>query len=222
MFGTRCNVIAIYWLVCLSILVGSAPAMHAQTLEHIREFWDFTPDVQFLPGGYVLEAYDGKPRYFIYKDSKFERLQGALPPLLKNWTAFDWSVDYDDQINVISTLPKELRAVLPKRARVKKFLQLDGPDGKSWVALTCYTHKTWGGGINDKDIFLTAALETNPTHPQAKYRKLWTRKLDEQSNYGDFQYQSIPGAGKFVVLYTTGVGGDAVTYSVDVYRLKGM
>ena len=47
---------------------------------------------------------------YIYKNSKFERLQGALPPLLKDWTSFDWSVDYDDQINVISTLPEELRA----------------------------------------------------------------------------------------------------------------
>ena len=90
------------------------------------------------------------------------------------------------------------------------------------MALICYTRKTWGGGINDKNIFLTAALETNPTDLQSKYRKLWTRKLDEQSNYGDFQYHSISGVGKFIVLYTTGVGGDAVTYSVDVYRLKGM
>lgn len=210
------------WIACCMSLLISAPSARAQTLEHIREFWDFTPDVQFLPGGYVLEAYDGKPKYFIYKNSRFEPLQGALPPLLKDWTSFDWSVDYDDQINVISTLPEELRAVLPKRARVKKFLQLDGPDGKSQVALICYTRKAWGGGINDKSIFLTAALETNPTDLQSKYRKLWTRKLDEQSNYGDFQYHSIPGVGKFIVLYTTGVGGDAVTYSVDVYRLKGM
>ena len=210
------------WMAFFVSLLFSASSIHGQTLEHIREFWDFTPDVQFLPGGYILEAYDGKPKYFIYKNSKFERLQGQIPSLLKDWTSFDWSVDYDDQINVIRTLPEELRIVLPRRARVKKFLQLDGPNGKSEMALICYTRKTWGGGINDKDIFLTAALNANPTDLQAKYRKLWTRKLDEQSNYGDFQYQTIPGVAKFVVLYTTGVGGDAVTYSVDVYRLKGM
>lgn len=199
-------------------------AFHAQTLEHVREFWDFTGYVQFLPGGYVLEAYDGKPRYFIYKNSGFERLRGSIsiPASLKDWTSFDWNVDYDDQINVIRKLPEDLRAVLPRRARVKKFLQLDGPDSKSQVALICYTRKTSGGGINDQDIFLAAALEANPADIQSKYHKLWRRKLGEQSNYGDLQYHSIPGVGKFVVLYTTGVGGDAVTYSVDVYRLKGM
>jgi len=71
----------------------------------------FSGDVQFLPGGYVIEGDDGKTKKsYIYKNSKFERLQGALPPLLKDWASFDWSVDYDDQINVISTLPEELRA----------------------------------------------------------------------------------------------------------------
>lgn len=209
-------------LGCFTALLFPLSVSYAQTLEHVREFWDFSGDVQFLPGGYVTEGDEEKIKTYIFKNSKFERLQGALPPLLKDWTSFDWSVDYDDQINVIGTLPEELRAVLPRRARVKKFLQLDSPNGKSEVALICYTRKTWGGGINDKDIFLTAALNANPTDLQGKYRKLWTRKLDEQSNYGDFQYQTIPGVGKFVVLYTTGVGGDAVTYSVDVYRLKGM
>ena len=219
---TKGSVIAI-WIICFATWLIS-PLAQAQTLEHVREFWDFTGYVQFLPGGYVLEAYDGKPRYFIYKNSRFERLRGSIsiPASLKDWTSFDWSVDYDDQINVIRKLPEEIRAVLAKRARVKKFLRLDSADGKGWLALICYTRKTWGGGINGKDIFVTAAVNSDRTDLRSKYRKLWTRKLDEQSNYGDFQYHDIPGMGKFVVLYTTGVGGDAVTFSLDVYRLKGM
>lgn len=210
---------ALIGVICWVLLPVVPSIIHAQTLEHVRMFSGFTGDIQFLPGGYVTAGEDGKTKAYLYKNSEFEPLEGEIPSWLKGWISFDWSVDDDDQINVIDTLPVELKAALPKLARVKKFLEIAGPDGKRYVALICYTRRLRIKGSNTKGIYLTAALNTNLTDYRLEYHKLWTRKLMSKVNYGDFQYQTVPGGGKFVVLYTT---GDTIKYQLEVYRLKGM
>ncbi|HEY6352001.1 MAG TPA: hypothetical protein VI636_21610 [Candidatus Angelobacter sp.] len=55
-------------LISFTALLFPSVVSHAQTLEHVRMFWDFTPDVQFLPGGYIIEGDDGKAiKTYIYK-----------------------------------------------------------------------------------------------------------------------------------------------------------
>jgi len=207
------------WVLLALLSCGSVA--RAQTLDHVGSFWGFT-DVQFLPGGYVEENSDGNVKHYLYKNSKFESFRGELPALLKEWSSFDWMTDYLDQVDASGTLEANLRALLPKGARVKKDLDIMIPGKKSSLVLICYTRRLRIEGPNTTDIFVTAALNTNPYDTRSGYQKLWTRKLVSESHYGDFQYQVVPGLGSFFLLYSQVTGGDAVNNQLDVYRMKAL
>ncbi|HEY6967726.1 MAG TPA: hypothetical protein VJA94_00740 [Candidatus Angelobacter sp.] len=203
-----CIAVCVVWFL--------AATANAQTIEHVQEFWAFT-DVQFLPGGYVVKDDGGQIERYVYKDSKFVRFKEEIPSLVKGWIAFAGNADYLDQFDVRVQLPLGLTAILPKRAKVKKYFEI-GPD----VALVCYTRKLNIEGSNTNDVFLIAAPDTKPGDSRAEYRRLWTRKLKAETNYGDLQYQSVSGVGDFLLLYTEDVAGDAVGHQLDVYRLRGI
>ena len=208
------------FVACLALLVVANA--DAQTLEHVQEFWDFTGDVQFFPGGYVSGNPYGGDGLYVYRNSKFEPLKGEIPPLLKGWSSFDWVVDYLDQVDRSETLAADLRALLPRRTKVKKVHKIFLPGDKNELALICFTRRLQIAGPDAADIFVTAALNPNPNDNRSEYHKLWSRRLTHNSSYGDFQYQVIPGAGKFILLYSSVTGGDAVEHHLDVYRLRGI
>lgn len=191
----------------------------AQTLEHVGSFWSFL-DVQFLPGGYVEEDVDGQNQYYLYRHSKFEPFKGEIPALIKNWSSFDGHADYLDQVDASGSLGADLKALLPTRAKVKKFHEIMLPGNKSSLALICYTRTLRIEGANPTDIFVIAAVNANPYDTRSQYQKLWTKRLVSQSSYGDFQYQVVSGAGTFFLLYSEVTGGDAIEIQLDVYRMR--
>lgn len=210
-------------LVYLLVLAAtfSTACASAQTLEHVQQFWAFN-GVEFLPGGYVEEASDETVTRYRYNGTKFEPYQGELPSLIQDWMAFDWDVDYLDQVDVSHKLNSNLGSFLPKRAKVKKVYEIELPGKKSDLALICYTRQLRIEGSNTQAIYVIAAVNTNPSDSRSQYRKLWTRKLRSQTNYGAFQYQSISGLGAFFLLYTQDAAGDAVNTFLDVYRMRAL
>lgn len=204
---------------CLVLfLVASCPA---QTVEYVREFLSQT-GVQFLPGGYVVGDDEPDVGPYVFQGSKFVRFKGELPALAKDWNAYDGDADYQNQTNKKEYLPDNSADLLPRWARVKKFFIFDIPGTTSSLLLICYTRELRIEGSNTQDIYLTTALNTNPRDLRSRYRKLRTRKLQSTTNYGDLQHQVVPGAGNFLLLYTVDVGGDALNFTLDVYRIRGL
>src|SRR5262249_25099131 len=208
--------------VFLAALVMSSAAA-AQRLEHVREF-DFmvggpitdqdTGDLQFVPGGYVIKDQNGHKERYIFRGNSFQRFKGKLSPALEKWSSFDWDVDAFDEIDLRNS---KIRKYLPKGAKLKKVLEIPPEDGgKPSLSVVCYTIRTY-----QTSIFITALLSTATDGPQQgrTYRKLWTLKPKERYSYGDFQYQLVPGAGGFVLLYSGAPGADSQELSLDVYRL---
>jgi len=207
------------WRLLLVLFLASIG--EAQTVEYVREFLSQT-GVQFLPGGYVVGDDEPDVGPYVFQGSKFVRFKGELPALAKDWNAYDGDADYQDQINKKEYLPDNSADLLPRWARVKKFLEFDVPGTTSSLLLICYTRELRIEGSNTQDIYLTSALNTNPRDLRSRYRKLRTRKLSSQTNYGDLQHQVVPGAGAFLLLYTVGVGGDALNFNLNVYRIRGL
>lgn len=141
---------------------------------------------------------------------------------MSQWASYQGEFDYLDQVDASGTLYGDLRAFLPKRARVKKYYELMLPGDKNALAIICYTLALKVEGVNAKDIFVTAALNANPYDTRSTYTKLWTRKVASEANYGDFQYQLVPGLGAFFLLYSEVVGGDVIEHHLDVYRMKAL
>lgn len=209
------------FLCCLSFLLLRSPqALAAQSLEHVGSFWGFN-DAEFLPGGYVEENSDGEIHRYLYKNSKFEPFKGELPALIRDWSASNGLSDFVDQIDESDTLPGGIRSLLPRRARIKNWHIVPLADGKGDIALICYTRRI-SLATNGTDILVTAALNTNPNGVAPRFRKLWARKLVSEANYDDFQYQVVPGAGVFFLLYSDVVGGDAIEHHLDVYRMRAL
>jgi hypothetical protein len=201
----------------LTVLFWTSPAK-SQKLDHLAEFWALSGDVQFLPGAYVVKYEDGKTERYSYKDSGFEPLRDDVPPLVRNWTSFDWSgVDFRDQING-SPLDPDVRALVPKQAKIKKIIEISLTEG-GVIALVCYTLRTTEKftRLEATDIFVAGAINADPT--KGSFRKLWDIKVKTNSDYGDFQYQSISGVGSFILLYSATTGGDASEHVLNIYRL---
>lgn len=205
---------------CLLILVSWISA-GAQTVEHLGSFWAFG-DVQFLPGGYVFTEDEGENHYYLLENSKFKPFEGKIPSLIKDWQSFNWTIDNIDQIDMSERLGGDLRALLPRRAKVKKYFEIETPGEKADVAFICYTRHLQIPGSNTQDIFLLAAINPNPFDTRSQHRKLWVRKLASESNYGDFQHQTLSDGSDFLLLYSAGIGGDAVEHQLDVYRIRGL
>lgn len=217
----RINTVLLRSLCCLPILMLLFPrAVAAQTLVHVGSFWGFN-DAEFLPGGYVEENSDGEIHRYLYKNSKFEPFKGELPALIQGWYASNGVIDSVDQVDHSGNLPPGARTLLPGRVRVKNWHALSLPDGKGDLTLICYTRRV-SLLVNGKDIFVTAVLDTNPRGTRSQFQRLWARKLVSEANYSDFQYQVLPGAGPFFLLYSEVVGGDAIEHHLDVYRLRAL
>lgn len=209
-----------YCVLAFLTLFSSVPVAGAQTLERVGTFWGFT-DVQFLPGAYVEENSDGDIKHYHYAGSKFEIVK-HIPAVLSQWSSFGGGSDYLDQVDASGTLLGNLRALVPKRARVKKYYEVTLPAGSGAVAVICYTLALKIEGANAKEVFVAAALHAHPEDTRSEYTRLWTRKVASEANYGDFQYQLIPGAGAFFLLYSDVIGGDAIEHHLDVYRMRAL
>ena len=210
-----------HWVAPLFAILLFATLARAQKLEHVGSFWGFN-GVGFLPGGYVEENSDGELTHYLYKNSKFEQFKGELPALIRGWSSFDGRPDYFDQVDASDTLLFDLRGLVPKGARVKKYHEIMIPGTKSALAFVCYTRRLRVEYPDTAEIFVVAAQNANVYDASSGYQKLWTRKLVSEAHYGDFQYQAVPGAGSFLLLYWQVTGGDAVENHLDVYRMKAL
>jgi hypothetical protein len=189
------------------------------SIKQIGEFYSIDGTVQFLPGGYAVATEDGRTKLYVFRGSGFV-LSHDPPPNLEAWTSFDWEgVDYLNQIDR-KDLDPGLRALLPNAAHVKKVIVLDQPTGKT-LSLVCYTVKSSERfvSLDSTDIVVAAVLdeEVSPNRPP-KFDKLWEQKLKANESYGEFEHQSVPGQGDFILLYTASPGGDSVDRTLTIYK----
>jgi hypothetical protein len=209
------------WLVTGVILSFLFSPAIAQNLEHVAQVYSVGGDVQFLPGGYVIKSEDGQAERYLYRNGKFERFQAAIPPLLENWTSFDWvQADYLDEIDRKSFDPA-FRALLPTQSKLKKVLEIELPENRGTLALICYTRRSKEklARPDATDIFVTGAISTEPSNRLPHYRKSWDLKVKPDSDYGDFQYQVLPGGERLILLYTAAKGGNSVDRDLEIFRI---
>jgi hypothetical protein len=191
-------------------------------LKLAREFHSIGGSVQFLPGGFVIVTEDGKSTRYAFRSSGFVTSQEVLAPSLRSWIAFDWEgVDYLDQLNRKDFDP-DIRAFLPNPAKVKKVLTLSQPDGTS-LLLVCYTSRSAQPLALPEatDISVLAVLDSEKDpHKPAKFQKEWEKKVAANASYGEFELQTVPRVGTFILLYSASTGGDAVDRALSVYRTE--
>lgn len=207
----------VFWLTIL--LTGASLPGLAQKLEHVASFWGFN-GVEFLPGGYVQEYNDDEVTKYRYRNSGFVRLKGRVSGLGHGWPIAD--ADNYDEIDLTARLSRNLRAFLPRQARVKKYYKIELPNARGRLIVLCYTKQLQIEGSNTQDVFITAALDASPRGSRPVYHKLWSKKVATETNYQDFQYHTVSGAGAFFLLYTEGVSGDALEFNLDVFRMKAL
>ena len=208
-FLRKCFIVSAVLCACLSVHAAEV------SIKHVGEFYSLGGTVQFLPGGYIIVTdVDGKSKQYVFNGSSFVASKEAIPPKLRAWVSFEWEgVDYLNQINRQSYDPG-LDAFVPKSARVKQVISVNRPHGKT-LFLVCYTTK-----VVDTPISVVAVLdeEADP-HKPMKFRRLW-KKVLTYGDYGQFEHQSIPGVGDFILLYSAYPGGSSVNRSLDVYKLS--
>jgi hypothetical protein len=139
-----------------------------------------------------------------------------------SWTSFDWEgVDYLDQLDVKSFDP-DLRAFLPSSARVKKVLSIPLSPGRGTLVLICSTHMSSAKFVppDATDIFITAVIDRElEQHKAPKFEKLWEKLVVENSSYGQFMFEILPGNRALVLLYSAVPGGGSVDRTLNVFRL---
>jgi hypothetical protein len=211
-------------LTAISILFLAAPRSRAQELQELGHFWAMKGTVQLLPTGNVLKREDGKVSVYTFKHQKYtvdNRLQ--LPKEITTWTYFDWqSVDWSDQIDRNdSDIPDG--TFWPQNGKVKKILYLSARNGPVISALVCYTVAE---PKEERQLLSTAgqiwviAVRGNRTDSGYKYQKLWAKKLETQSNYGELSVQQLPDLGRVLVLYSASAGGSSESEQLDIYKLE--
>lgn len=210
--------------IILTITVGALLLSRAngQTLQTVGEFTANAGQVQFLPGAHILKAESNRKEHFVYNKSKFVPDGAPLPATLETWISFDWtSVDYLDQIDRKNFDP-DIRLFLPERVRVKKVIILPLSVNQGRLILVCYTQKSKAKAtfLNATNILVTALLDeqSDATKP-GQYRRLWTKKLQTNSDYGDFLLEKVPGVGMFILLYSAEVAASSTDATLSVYRI---
>lgn len=213
-------------LACAIFLFFCVPFLTVgQNLRHVKQFYAVNGNVQFLPGAYVIVTEYGdvhfqqdappvvdkaeKKRYK-WEGAQFVAVKGPLAPELENWVSFD-SVDFLNQIDLKDFDP-DLEAFLPRSRKVKKVLSISFAGKKQLLELICY--------LKGRNLFLTGVIDTDPYKIRpGKFQKLWTQMVKSDADYGDFQVQDVPTAGKFALLYTAATNGHAVNIDLDVFQL---
>lgn len=193
----------------------------AQSLTLLRQFQTFQGNLQFLPGGRILVKQNGQESNYIYRNGDFTRSATPLPAELQRWTAFDWNgVDYLNQVDQKSYDP-EINHFLPSDKKVKKVLDVPESEGNKSFVLVCYTEKSSSEDSEpgDTDIFATGLERTQNKNKSFTYRRLWTKRLETDMNYGNFVYEDVPGMARFVLLYSLSLGGSGYSLALDVYRI---
>jgi hypothetical protein len=183
-------------------------------MKPVGEFYSFDGKVQFLPGGYItVTEVDGKSKQYAFNGSGFVATKEPIPLTLRAWVSFDWEgVDYLNEINR-KNFDHGLQAFVPKSSKVKKVISVERPKGKT-LYLVCYTTK-----VVDTPIAVVAVLdeEVDP-HKPAKFRRLWRKELII-GDYGQFEHQSIPGVGDFILLYSAYLSSNSVR-TLQIYKLS--
>jgi hypothetical protein len=210
--------------------------VQAQTanLEQIGRFATVNGTAYFLPGGYVSTwGEDGnvQSKYYKYEDGKFSSIP-ELPQILQGWKAFDWSngLDVGDRLSAGNYDPA-LDAFLPKEKNVKSVEQIDSAASGGTVLLVCFAVKTTeqGARSDDTDIYIAGFKETRLgktpagrgfAYNKISYERLWMFKAEPDAIYGAFTVQTVPGLGRFAVLYWGDVGGSGGQDAIDVYRIN--
>jgi len=214
------------WLGLGLLLLLSVIAFNtdAQTLQPAGSFTSSGGEVQFLPGGIVRKTEDSRTAIFSYQGTGFQAFHGQLSPELVNWASFDWeSVDLLDQRDIRSFDP-DLRAFVPNSSKVKKVLLIPLSQARGTLLLICSTRISTAKFVppDATDIFVTAVIDRESDQRKAPtFEKLWEKKLSQNSSYGEFMFEILPGNRVFVILYSAMLGGSLVDRNLDIYRLAG-
>lgn len=218
MFTKHC-----FWIFCAAALtlVGmlSPPSARAQTLRLVARFSTFNGTVYFLPGAWVSTQQNDQSTYYRYEAGKFVRAT-ALPKILRGWKSFSWgSVDFLNQISIQNYDPG-IDQFLPKQKRVKKVEEMPLRARGKDLVLVCFTEKTSErfAEPGDTDIYLSA-LTGKEGESGTTYKLLWTRKVETDASYGNFELQEIPRRARFAVLYWADMGGSGGEDALNVYRV---
>lgn len=213
-----------FFVIFALVAVSANPRTASQEMQELGHFWAMGGTVQLLPGGNVLKKEDGAVTMYSYEHGKYGvNNQTNVALSLANWTYFDWqSVDWKDQINRNnSDIPDQ--KFWPQNAKVKKVLYLSPRNALVVTVLVCYSVKeaqTSYPILSTADQIWVAALRGTKTDTVYVYDKLWQRKLESQSNYGELAVQQVTGIGKILVLYSASTGGSSESEQLDIYRLN--